>query len=125
MEQVCVVPWHHPFKDEMQWTLGVLFLIVSVAPSQKLAVNFASRLDTMDLGTPWSWTTSLRKSHVTFLEVMPVPVGIRCMHCEGGRSRLIDSCDLWTWVGGSMKSIPIDAAKVNLALGECRSSLGF
>jgi len=45
---------------------------------QKLEVNFVSRSDTMESGTPCSLTTSVRKSHVTSLAVTRVVVGTKC-----------------------------------------------
>ena len=45
---------------------------------QNLEVNFVSRSDMMDLGTPWSRTISFRNSQATSLAVTHVVVSIRC-----------------------------------------------
>ena len=45
---------------------------------QNVDVNLVSRSDTIDLGTPWSLTTSLRNSHNTSFAVTRVVVGTRC-----------------------------------------------
>ena len=48
---------------------------------QKLEVNFVSLSDTIESGTPWCLTISIRKIHTTSLEVMQVVVGTKCT-CE-------------------------------------------
>ena len=44
-----------------------------------MEVDFISQSDTMDSGTPWSLTISIKKSHATSLAVTHVVVGIRCI----------------------------------------------
>ena len=52
---------------------------------QNVDVNLVSLSDTIDLGTPWSLTTSLRNSHATSFVVTCVVVGTRCT-CDVSQS---------------------------------------
>ena len=45
---------------------------------QNVDVNLVSQSDTIDSGTPWSLTTSLRNSQATSLAVIHIVVGTRC-----------------------------------------------
>ena len=42
-------------------------------------MNLVSQSDTIDSGTPWSLTTSLRNSHATSFAVTHIIVGTRCV----------------------------------------------
>ena len=45
---------------------------------QNVNMNLVSQSDTIDLGTPWSLTISLRNTHATSLAVTCIVIGARC-----------------------------------------------
>ena len=58
--------------------MGSLVPMSLCSSHQNVDVNLVLQSDTIDLGTPWSLTSSLRNSHATSFAVTHVVVGTRC-----------------------------------------------